>query len=203
MSRIGVLVAAVALALAAGGCSGGSEPSAAPTTASPTPLAEFATDDVTVARADFCARVAPTAVEDAIGGKPDSADAWANGERARLADGVTDVAHEYGCRWSAADGTTAQGWVFAPPVTPGEAESFRRAAAGADGCQEVRDAPRFGARTVAVRCQDGTTSFHGLFGDAWLSCSLTLGDGSSGQVPGEVLDRAGRWCVTVAQAASA
>jgi hypothetical protein len=197
MSRIGVAVAA--LALAATACSGGSEPSAAPTSAAPTPLAEFATDTLTVARSDFCSRVAPAAVEDAVGGESESADTWANGDRARLADGVTDVAHEYGCRWSAADGTTAQGWVFAPPVTPRQAERLRRAAAKADGCRAVPDAPRFGSRSVAVRCDDGTTAFHGLFGDAWLSCSVTV----RGPAAGDAVERTGRWCVSVAQAAAA
>jgi hypothetical protein len=109
------------------------------------------------------------------------------------------VAHEYGCRWSAADGTTAQGWVFAPPVTPGQAERLRRAAAKADGCRAVPDAPRFGSRSVAVRCDDGTTAFHGLFGDAWLSCSVTV----RGSASGDAVERTGRWCVSVAQAAAA
>jgi hypothetical protein len=163
----------------------------------PTPLSEFATDSLTVARADFCSQVAPGAVEDALGGEADSAEKWANGDRVELADGVKDVAHEFGCRWSAADGTTAQGWVFAPPVTPGQAEGLRRAAAKANGCRVVPDAPPFGARSVAVRCDDGTTSFHGLFGDAWLSCSLT------GTREMDAVDRTGRWCVTVAQAATA
>jgi hypothetical protein len=195
MSRAAVAVVAVALALSA--CSGGgSEPAARPSTVAPTPLSELATGTLTAARADFCSQVAPTSVEDALGTEPDATDAWANGDRAQLAEGVTDVAHEYGCRWRASDGTTAQGWVFAPPVTPGQAERLRHAATAADGCRAVPDAPPFGSRSVAVRCDDGTTSYHGLFGDAWLSCSLT----ASGP---DALDRTGRWCVTVAQAATA
>ena len=193
MSRIALALAV--LALAATGCSGGSEPSAAPSSVAPTPLAEFPTDTLTVARADFCARVAPAAVADALGSNPDAAHTWANGDRTTLADGVTDVAHEYGCRWVAADGTTAQGWVFAPPVTPGQAGRLRHAAATAQGCAPVPGAPEFGARSVAVRCDDGTTAFHGLFGDAWLSCSVT-------GVAGDAVERAGRWCVSVAQAAA-
>src|SRR5690349_12752595 len=127
MSRIAVALAA--LALAASGCSGGSEePSSEPPSVTSTPLSEFATDTLTVARADFCSQVAPGAVEAALGGAADRAEKWVNGDRVRLADGVKDVAHEFGCRWSAADGTTAQGWVFAPPVTPGEAAGLRRAA---------------------------------------------------------------------------
>lgn len=197
MSRIAVALAVLALATA--GCSAGSGPTAEPASVAPTPLASFDTGALTVARSDFCARVAPGAVEDALGAEAGSADSWANGDRARLADGVADVAHEYGCRWSSADGTTAQGWVFAPPVTPGQAERLRHAAATADGCQVVKDAPEFGSRSVAVRCDDGTTAFHGLFGDTWLSCSVTVG----GDIPGDAVDRAGRWCVSVAQAATA
>ena len=200
MPPLRLLLAAATLlgaSVASAGCSGGSEPSAEPSSVAPTPLSEFATDTLTVARGDFCSRVAPSAVEDALGGAADSAEKWANGDRVELADGVRDVAHEFGCRWSAADGTTAQGWVFAPPVTPAQAERLRRTVARADGCRAVPDAPRFGASSVAVRCADGTTSFHGLFSDAWLSCSLT-----GGQEP-DAVDRTGRWCVTVAQAASA
>ena len=49
---------------------------------------------------------------------------------------------------------------------------------------------------VWVRCEDGTTAFHGLFGDAWLSCSLRIRPAGDAD-----LDRVGRWCATVAQAA--
>jgi hypothetical protein len=198
MSRIAAVL--VALAIAAAGCSGDDDAPPEESSVTPTPLSEFATDTLTVARADFCSQVAPGAVEDALGGRSQSADAWANGDRARLTQGVTDVAHEYGCRWTTADGTTAQGWVFAPPVTPGQAERLRHAAAQADGCEPVPNAPRFGSRSVAVRCDDGTTAYHGLFGDAWLSCSLTgpAGDDAAD----DAVDRTGRWCVAVAQASA-
>lgn len=185
----------------------GDAPDPAPASARSTPLGEVATETVTVARDDFCARVAPAAVEEALGAAPADADAWANGERTALAPGLTDVAHEYGCRW-AADGTTVRAWVFAPPVTAGQAEGLRRAATRTKGCDPVADAPRFGSRGVAVRCAGGTggtdvvTAFHGLFGDAWLSCSVET-SGSAPEPPAEALDRAGRWCATVLQAAAA
>ncbi len=196
MSRLSLALAGAAL-LAAAGCSGGGDgsPAAAPSTVPPTPLASFDTTVLTVARADFCARVAPAAVEDALGGAAASSRSWANGDRAKLADGVTDVAHEFGCRWRAADGTTATAWVFAPPVTREQAGRLARAATG-DGCRPVPDAPRFGAPSVAVRCPDGTTAYHGLFGDAWLSCAVSARGGAD-------LDAVGRWCVAVAQAATA
>lgn len=195
-SAVAVLLAAAGLLA---GCSDGSdEPSATPTTATSTPLSEFETRGVSVARSDFCARVAPAAVEAALAAEPDSADTWANGERVEITAGVTDIAHEFGCVWTAADGTTARAWVFTPPVTPQEAEELQRAASRAPGCAPLAGAPAFGSRSVAVRCQDGTTAYHGLFGDAWLSCSLespAAGDSA-------LLERAGSWCVTVAQAAS-
>ena len=187
-------LAVAALLLAATGCSGGSDPTPAAPTPTPTPLSAFDTTGLTVARASFCANVAPASVEDALGGPVDSAGEWANGERARLSDDTTDVAHEFGCRWVSADGATVTAWVFAPPVTPDRAESLHRAAVKAEGCRAVRAAPAYGASSVAVRCDDGTTAFHGLFGDAWLSCAIIT------QPPAD-LDRTGRWCVTVAQAA--
>ena len=98
----------------------------------------------------------------------------------------------------AADGTTARAWVFAPPVTQKRARALAGGASRGAGCRVAEDAPSFGAPSVAVTCetpQRTTTSFHGLFGDAWLSCSLSVaGDG-------DLLERAGRWCVTVADAA--
>lgn len=181
-----------------GGCDSeapSTDPAPSPT---PTPLAEVATDTVAVVREGFCERVAPAALEAALGGAPDDADAWSNGERARLAPGVRDVAHEYGCAWTAgagAQGTSARAWVFAPPVTTGQAERLRRDAAPARGCDPIPDAPAFGTRDAAVRCGD-EVRFQGLFGDAWLSCSLR----ASGP---DLLERAEQWCATVLQAAAA
>ena len=133
-------------------------------------MTDFDTGDVTIGRAEFCSRVAPTAVEEALGGAATSSENYANGDRAEVAPGVRDVAHEYGCTWTAADGTVARAWVFAPPVTPEQAGALRRAATG-KGCRPVPDAPAYGEPSVAVRC-GAETAFHGLFGDAWLSCSL-------------------------------
>ena len=201
-SLAAVTGAVVGLLVLGTGCED-EEPAPAPPPASSTPLDQVATDTIAVAREEFCARVAPAAVEEVLGAAPTDAGAWANGERAELAPGVTDVAHEYGCRWNA-DGTTARAWVFAPPVTPRQAAALRRAAVGATGCEPVRDAPRFGSRGVAVRCSGGgseATTFHGLFGDAWLSCSVETSQ--AGSVPrDEELDRASGWCATVLQAAA-
>jgi hypothetical protein len=198
-----VAVVLITLALIVGGVigavrlsdrdSGGDdEPKAAPTPSS-TPLEQFDTSSLEVARTGFCSRVAPAAVEEALGAPPESADSWNNGDRAEVADGVRDVVHEYGCSWTAADGRVAEAWVFAPPVARSDVPGLRRATAQEQGCRRLADAPAYGAGSVAVRCGRGSTAFHGLFGDAWLSCSLS----------GTDLGRTGRWCVTVAQAASA
>ena len=75
-------------------------------------------------------------------------------------------------------------------------------AAGREGCTTAAPAPANGAPSVALVCPAGDrtwASFRGLFGDAWLSCSLAA-PAQLGEK--ELLDRAGRWCVAVAQAAS-
>jgi hypothetical protein len=202
--RRAAALAALVLSLTLGGplsgCTSDDNTPAPKPTASSTPLADFATDEVSVARTGFCPRVAPRAVTEALGGEPATTDSWANGDRATLADGVRDVAHEYGCAWTAADGTVARAWVFAPPVGAARAARLVRAAGGAERCRPIADAPAYGAPSAAVACRTaagGRTTLQGLFGDAWLSCSL--------ETPGAVpdLDRTGRWCVAVAQAASA
>jgi len=194
--RPAAALAGALLALALVGCTSDEADPPAEPQATSTALSDFATDGLSVARGEFCARVAPDAVTEALTGDAADSDTWANGDRTKLAAGVRDVAHEYGCSWTGADGTVASAWVFAPPVTPAQATALAKDARGADGCRPVADAPAYGARSVAVRCGD-EIAFHGLFGDAWLSCSL--------QTPGAQpdLDRGGRWCVAVAQAASA
>ncbi len=188
------VVAALVLALLGvglTGCDGDSDAPQETPTASATPLADFDTTGLGAARADFCTQVAPAAVEDALGGTPASSDSYGNGDRVQVGDGPADVVHEFGCTWTADDGTVARAWVFAPPVTAERALALRVAAAHADGCAPVRGAPDYGSPSIAVRCGD-ETAFHGLFGDAWLSCSLDATD----------VERVGRWCVAVAQAAT-
>lgn len=211
--RLSVVAGTLAGLLVAAGCSGdgsgdSSGPSPSPSETGPTPLSEVRTTEIAVARADFCAQVAPDAVEAALGAVPVRAERWRNGQRARLAEGVTDVAHEYGCRWRARGGATATAWVFAPPVTRREARALRRDALGRDGCREAPDVPRFGRPTVAVQCRgnsDGagggvrTVAVHGLFGDAWLSCAVS----SPGRNIRTLTTRAEQWCVDVVFAAEA
>ncbi|MBB6626844.1 hypothetical protein H5V45_05875 [Nocardioides sp. KIGAM211] len=185
-------------------------PAAAPSDPA-TPLEDLDTGSLVIVRDAFCDRVSPAEVEAVLGAEVDTSTSYDNGQPAQLSDRVKDVAHEFGCTWTATDGTVGRAWVFAPPVTPARARLLVKAAPdeAGDGCTRAGDAADFGAPSVAVVC-DGPkrheASFHGLFGDAWLSCSLTLpadGAGAGSTDRQALLDRTGTWCVDVAQAAAA
>ncbi|WP_182524039.1 hypothetical protein [Nocardioides dongkuii] len=201
--------AATALVVAVGTL--GSGPAAEDDAAAPpapvptsTPLAELDTDALAVRRAGFCAAVAPERVAEALGAEPSRAAAYDDGDRVALGAGVTDVAHEHGCAWTAADGTVARGWVFAPPVTPGQARELARDALRADGCARLPDAASFGTPSAGVLCEAGRSreaAYGGLWGDAWLSCSLRV-PASSDTTPGRLADRTSRWCASVLVAAA-
>ena len=194
------VVATLLIALLGAGCSGsagsGPEPTAAPSEAvdEGTPLADVDTTSLVVARAPFCDAVDPAAVARALGEEPAEGSAYRSGQRIKLSDDVADVVHEFGCRWTAGD-SVAEAWVFVPPVTRERAADLVRT-----GCRGVRD-PAFGEPSTACRNQaDGvaTYTFRGLFGDAWLSCRLTVGAGQE-----DTRDRADRWCAAVATGAAA
>ncbi len=203
-----IVLAVVVTALATRG--GGDATSGAPreATTSPeaspeptsTPLADLDTTVLTVQRAAFCDLVDPAAVESALGGEPADVRSYGNGESVLIASGIKDISHEFGCRWKRGR-AVLRGWVFAPPVTPADARLLRTEARRADDCVVRRAAPAFGAPTLARTCSAGKgsteASFRGLFGDAWLACSLTRTG-----APAAVLDRAGEWCAAVARAAA-
>ena len=151
-------------------------------------LASADTTAMTVRRAGFCDGLTPAA-RAALGGAIASRASWKPGDRTQLAPDVTDIADEFGCAWTSASGAVARAWVFAPPVTRARAVELA-AAKPAASCRPVT-MPAFGAPTSALTCGD-TTVVRGLFGDAWLSCSLASSD----------LDLVGRWCLAVARAAS-
>jgi hypothetical protein len=213
-------VAAAVCLVGLGSCTGDDNPAPTSTPSeTSTPLADFATDALVVRRESVCAdagpdavdpgAVDPDAVEEALGGEPEASSSYDNGEPARLTEGVTDVAHEFGCVWRRADGSSARAWVFAPPVTVDRARTLVRGARTAPGCSSAPDAPAFGRPSVAVVCRgDGTleVSHRGLFGDAWLSCALAVpargADRADRADRAALLDRAGHWCVAVATAAS-
>lgn len=182
-------------------------PAAEPPAYASTALADYDTTTVTIDRAPFCDQIPEEALAEAL-----AVDAgWAvttyrNGQAAEIAPGVEDVAHEYGCRVEGAaaplDGEL-RAWLFAPPVPRSRAAELVADAAGRAGCTRPAQAPAYGAPTLALVCPSGDrnwASFRGLFGDSWLACSLGAPDTLPLQ---ELIDRAGRWCVAVAEAASA
>lgn len=185
-----------------GAPSGGGAPAADVTTSgppTPTPLEDVDTSGLTVPRESFCELIAPAGLSAALGGEPDDVRTYANGESTVIASGVEDIAHEYGCRWKRGR-TVARAWVFAPPVTPEAAQGLVRSARRQEGCSVKRSAPDFGNPSVALTCPGGRTteaSYRGLFGDAWLACSLQARGSRA-----DVLARTGDWCVAVADSAS-
>ena len=96
-------------------------------------------------------------------------------------------------------GGELRAWVFAPPVTRSRATELVEDAAGREGCTRAATAPAYGSPSVALVCPAGDrrwASFRGLYGDAWLACSLAAPASLTEQ---QLLDRAGRWCVAVAR----
>ncbi|UUW92583.1 hypothetical protein [Pimelobacter simplex] len=168
-----------------------------------TPLSEFDSTKAVVRRAPFCELVPAEAVKAALGTEA-SAAGYDNGEQTEAIAGGC-VAHEYGCRASATEGATpglAEAWVFAPPVTADWAQRLVAAAGRTPGCAPLPGTPAYGAPSVGLVCTNGdqrSITFRGLYGDAWLACSLSL---PAGLPQDQLVDRAGRWCVAVAQAAA-
>ncbi|GAA1476370.1 hypothetical protein GCM10009623_08160 [Nocardioides aestuarii] len=199
------LVVGGAVAFRTGGPGAPDQPSA-PTggadgpAAEPTTLASYDVAGVEVARAPFCERVSPTGIEHALGGPPASNETWDNGDRVRLPDGSRDRVQEYGCRWTAADGTTASAWVFVPPVDPRAARALAREEPAAD-CTRI-EGDRFGGPSVTWACptEGGTQErYAGRLGDAWLTCTLTAAGGRDTEAD----TRTSEWCVAVVEAARA
>ncbi len=174
-------------------------------TYSSTPLADYDTSVVALSRAPFCDQIPDEAFTQALQGDVGwTVSAYRNGQAAEMAPGLEDVAHEYGCRVQGAGAVSGEvrAWVFAPPVTRSRATALVDEASRT-ACARQKGAPAYGAPSVALICPAGDrrwASFRGLFGDAWLACSMSAPTNVGDE---ELLDRAGRWCVAVAQAASA
>lgn len=199
-----VVVALVVSVLVSGGDAPAPEAEPTPTpTPTETPtvdLADLDTTTIAVTRDTFCDRVVPEAVEDALGAAPTAATEYADGESAQITGRVRDIAHEFSCSWSTAE-AGARAWVFSPPVTRRAATALVGAARREDGCRPVSGAPDFGSPTLALTCRTSrgvVASYRGLFGDAWLTC--TLADRSAPAA--DVADRAERWCTAVLAAAA-
>ena len=172
--------------------------------ATSTPLSSYDTSGVTILRTEFCDRVPDAAVEEALGTTADESSDYGNGDVVRLAPGLRDRAHEFGCSWSGG-GATAAAWVYAPPVPRSQTGELLRQARSTDGCEPVAGAPAYGDPSVALVCTSdraSEVSFRGLFGDAWLVCTLRRRGVSAGEGVDEAVDRAGRWCVASARAAA-
>lgn len=165
-----------------------------------TDLADFDSSTAVVQRGAFCDLIPDEAVDEALDGGEGDLTAYDNGTDSDAVPGG-DVAHEYGCRF-AADGVEARAWVFAPPVSTKRAKALVKAS-NAKGCRAQPEAPAYGKPSVALICSAGDrreVSYRGLFGDAWLTCTIAT---PAGVEESDQVDRAGRWCVAAAQAAAA
>lgn len=174
----------------------------APPAYTSTPLTDYDTTTVTLGRAPFCDRLPEEAIAEALDGEVGRTTTYGSGQSAQLAPGLEDVAHEYGCRIEGAGPAELRAWVFAPPVTRAQALDLVAEAADRPSCSRPSQAPAYGSPSVALVCPAGKVqwaSFRGLFGDAWLTCSLAAPAGLS---QADLLDRTGRWCVAVARAAA-
>lgn len=204
-----LLAAAVAVTAAAVGAGswlvGGDAPATVSEATALPSVAGLGTTALPVRRAPFCEAVTDRSVADALavsdGRRLPEVRSYGDGDRARIIPGVRDVAHEYSCSWRAG-GVTARAWVFAPPVTAARARALRREANSAAGCSRPAAAAAYGTWSTELTCvSDGEreASYRGLFGDAWLSCSLTV---RRAVPPRQLADRADHWCAAVALAAA-
>jgi hypothetical protein len=169
-----------------------------PTTTRPlaTRLSSVDTTTAAVRRGAFCDAVPAGDVHAAVDDDSPQLASWSNGDP--LPSGH-DVAHEFGCSWTAGSGAVASAWVFAPPITVQRGQELGASARAQRGCTPVPGAAAFGSPTVALSCTAGgttTLSYRGLFGDAWLVCQLA---GSRAADPADVADR---WCASVLAAAA-
>jgi hypothetical protein len=185
-----------------GACTGTSPEESDPPESATTALASYDVASASVARGAFCDLVDDEAVADLLGDEPEQQRAWAAGDA--LPFGQGDVGQEWGCDVSGPDGVTLRAWVFAPPVDQQRARRLVQEQRGSN-CRVVEDAPRFGSPGTAVTCELGRGAtlvrFAGLFDDAWLTCELHAPRGTEG-APEQLVDRTGRWCVAVLDAAS-
>jgi hypothetical protein len=194
VARVAVLVPVLAIALGLTGCtSEAPEPDAKPSVDA-SPLASYDTGRIAVVRSPFCDRITSEAVRDALGDAADDTVAWNPGDP--VPGLARDRGHEFGCRYATDDGIAAQAWLFAPPVTPARARELMRES---KGCWRA-EGTDFGDPSAATRCgSDGTVAigYRGLFGDAWLSCTV---EASGREEPADLTERADRWCAQVLEA---
>lgn len=192
-----VLLAAVVLGPGLTACTSGDPQPAADPSVDASPLASYDTGRIAVVRSPFCDRITSEAVRDALGDAADDTVAWNPGDP--VPGLARDPGHEFGCRYATDDGTVAQAWLFAPPVTPERARELMRESAG---CWRA-EGTDFGDPSAATRCGGGDAvaiGYRGLFGDAWLSCTL---EATAREEPHDLTERADRWCAQVLEATRA
>jgi hypothetical protein len=182
------------------GCSGSDETASPEPAASDTPLADVDLTGVVAARTPFCDALDPDAVATVLGGEPTSTDEYASGQKASLAPGLEDVAHEYSCsfeRGSADKLRTARAWLFAQAATPAQARRWVEERSDDEGCRDAGELS-FGDPGVVQSCGDGSrrrVTAAGLFGDGWLTCQATAPAKTD---EAELLEQVQRWCAEVA-----
>jgi hypothetical protein len=200
----------VTLTLLAGACTSSPEPSEPSGSSSVGPSdVHLDLSGLPVPRVPFCDVLAADDVAQALDGPVAGTDHYGNGDEVEVSPGYVDVSHEYGCVYEAADGTTAKVWVFARPVTRGEAQSLvRRARRGRD-CA-FPESIGFGSPGLTSVCEvpgadpDGgplvRARLEGLFGDTWVACEVAepleaAGTGTGARA--DVVQRADQWCTEV------
>ncbi len=190
-----VMAGLLASVLLLGGCSDDEE-RAAPEP-EPTPIDRLNTTAMQIPRIQFCPRIDPGAIADALGGEPDDDRSWGNGDEAPvLGGGRSDVVQELGCEWTTEDGARAGAWVFARPVTPRLANRVVRDAAGQERCRTAGNAG-FGEPSYRQVCRFGDAQRArraGLFGQTWLTCELAVPSSTPAR---ELDERTDAWCVEV------
>lgn len=161
-----------------------------------------------VGRGPFCDRIDARAVGRVLDGPAQRTHHYGNGDSAEITPGYVDVAHEYNCSFERGD-ATARAWVFAPPVTSAQATRVVSEIRTQENCV-FPAVSQFGRAAVTAVCTQRQpspvtrVSQHGLFGDAWLSCDLTLPGAELPETEvADITESAERWCADVLAAARA
>jgi hypothetical protein len=201
VAALAIAVTAAALVFGPSGDQPDSSEAATPSV-SPSPSvtptrAPLDLSNLPVTRTLTCDAVDDAALATALDGAPTGATSYVSGDRAEVAPGVTDTAHEDLCGFESPR-AEARVWVFAAPVSTPQARRLVRGVRSTPRCTFPADDTGFGTPGLTSVCTRGETvvaTLRGLFGDAWLSCELSV-SGRPG--PDAVRARADRWCVHVA-----
>lgn len=197
-----VLPGLLAAVLVLCGCQAGTQTDRAPASPSAraTGLGGLDSAATLVQREAFCGRLEAGAPQRALGGEVVDTEEYSPGDTAEVVEGTRAVADEWSCTYRSDRGVSARAWLFAPPITARRAGVLVRAARGR-GCTPPTPRRDFGRPSVGRVCPSGdqtTVSWRGLFGDAWLACSLTAPRAETGRA--ELIARAEAWCAEVLSA---